>query len=103
MAGGTTFHFVTDGIEAALERARAAAGDRDIRLGGGASTVQQYLRAGCRRTARGRRPVLLGGGERLFEGLGNALDGWGCVEFAPSESVTHVVLRRIPASPRAGL
>ena len=104
MAGGTTFHFVTDGIEAALERARAAAGDRDIRLGGGASTVQQYLRAGLLDEMHlVVVPVLLGGGERLFEGLGDALDGWACVEFAPSESVTHVVLRRTPASPPAAL
>ena len=104
MAGGTTFHFVTDGIEAALERARAAAGDRDIRLGGGASVVQQYLRAGLLDELHVVVvPVLLGGGERLFDGLGDALDGWGCVEFAPSESVTHVVLRRTPASPRARL
>jgi dihydrofolate reductase len=67
MAGGTTFHFVTDGPGDALERARAAADGADVRLGGG---------------------------ERLFQGLGNALDGWKCVEFAPSASVTHVRLRR---------
>ena len=104
VAGGTTFHFVTDGIEAALERARASAGDRDIRLGGGASTVQQYLRAGLLDEMHlVVVPVLLGGGERLFEGLGNAMDGWACVEFTPSESVTHVVLRRTPASPPARL
>jgi dihydrofolate reductase len=95
MAGGTTFHFVTDGIEAALERARDAAGGLHVRLGGGVSTVQQYLRAGLLDELHVVVvPVLLGGGERLFEGLGTALDGWACVEFVPSRSVTHVRLRR---------
>jgi len=95
MAGGTTFHVVTDGIEAALDRARAAAGDRHVRLGGGASTVQQYLRAGLLDELHlAVVPVLLGDGERLFEGLGSAVDDWTCVEFAPSRSVSHVRLRR---------
>jgi dihydrofolate reductase len=96
MAGGTTFHFVTDGIEAALERAREAAGDQHVRLGGGVSTVQEYLRAGLVDELHlALVPVLLGGGERLFEGLGDALHDWGCVEFAPSATVTHVRLRRL--------
>ncbi|CAA9279537.1 MAG: Dihydrofolate reductase homolog [uncultured Blastococcus sp.] len=95
MAGGTTFHFVTDGIEAALERASAAAGGRDVRLVGGVATVQQYLRAGLLDELHlALVPVLLGSGERLFEGLGDALDGWVRVEFAPSRSVSHVRLRR---------
>jgi dihydrofolate reductase len=95
MAGGTTFHFVTDGIEAALDRARAAAGDAHVRLGGGVSTVRQYLRAGLLDQLHVTVvPVLLGSGERLFGDLGTALDDWECVEFAPSASVTHVVLRR---------
>jgi dihydrofolate reductase len=95
MAGGTTFHFVTDGIEAALDRARAAAGDRHVRLGGGAATVQQYLRAGLLDEIHlAVVPVLLGGGERLFDGLDDALENWACVEFAPSASVAHVRLRR---------
>jgi dihydrofolate reductase len=94
MAGGTTFHFVTDGIEAALERARASAGGRDVRLGGGASTVQQYLRAGLLDELHlAVVPVLLGSGERLFEDLGSAIAGWTCVEFTPSASVAHVRLR----------
>jgi dihydrofolate reductase len=98
MAGGTTFHFVTDGIEAALERARDAAGPLHVRLGGGAATVQEYLRAGLVDELHVVVvPVLLGSGERLFEGLGEALDGWACVEFAPSRSVSHVRLRREPA------
>jgi dihydrofolate reductase len=95
MAGGTMFHFVTDGIEAALDRARAAAGDRHVRLGGGAATVQQYLRAGLLDEIHlAVVPVLLGGGERLFDGLDDALENWACVEFAPSASVAHVRLRR---------
>jgi dihydrofolate reductase len=95
MAGGTTFHFVTDGIEAALERARDAAGTAHVRLGGGAATVRQYLRAGLVDELHlVVVPVLLGGGERLFEDLGAALDGWRCVEFTPSKAVAHVRLRR---------
>jgi dihydrofolate reductase len=67
MAGGTTFHFVTDGIEAALDRAREAAGDQDVRLGGGAAAVQQYLAAGLiDQMDLAVTPVLLGGGARLF-------------------------------------
>jgi dihydrofolate reductase len=95
MAGGTTFHFVTDGIEAALDRARAAAGDRHVRLGGGASTVQQYLRAELLDELHvAVVPLLLGDGERLFQDLGTAVENWTCVEFAPSAAVAHVRLRR---------
>jgi dihydrofolate reductase len=95
MAGGTTFHFVTDGIEAALDRARAAAGDRHVRLGGGAATVQQYVRAGLLDELHvAVVPVLLGDGERLFQDLGTAVEGWTCVEFVPSAAVAHVRLRR---------
>ncbi len=95
MAGGTTFHFVTDGIGAALDRARVAAGDRHVRLGGGASTVRQYLRAGLVDDLHvAVVPVLLGGGERLFGDLGSALDAYRCVESAPSAAVAHVRLRR---------
>jgi dihydrofolate reductase len=95
MAGGTTFHFVTDGAEAALDRARAAAGGRHVRLGGGVATVHEYMRAGLLDELHvAVVPVLLGGGERLFEGLGDVVGDWTCVEFAPSASVTHVRLRR---------
>ena len=72
MEGGTTFHFVTDGIEAALEQATAAAGGDDIRLGGGVATIQQYLRAGLVDDLHvAIVPILLGGGERLFDHLGD--------------------------------
>jgi dihydrofolate reductase len=95
MAGGTTFHFVTDGIEAALDRAAAAARGAAIRLGGGIDTVRQYLRAGLLDELHVVQvPVLLGSGERLFDDLDGALDGWRCVEFAPPSSVAHVRLRR---------
>ncbi len=95
MAGGTTFHFVTEGIEAALRRARAAAGGGAVRLGGGVSTIRQYLRAGLVDELHlVVVPVLLGTGERLFDSLDGALDGWECVEFTPSASVAHVRLRR---------
>jgi dihydrofolate reductase len=98
MAGGTTFHFVTDGIEAALDRAREAAGPLHVRLGGGPATVREYLRAGLLDEMHlVVVPVLLGSGERLFEGLGDAVDGWACVEYTPSRSVSHVRLRRGPA------
>jgi dihydrofolate reductase len=94
MAGGTTFHFVTDGIEAALERAQAAAGERHIVLGGGVSTVQQYLRAGLLDELHVVvAPVLLGGGERLFDGLAEALAGWTAVEVAATPGAAHVRLR----------
>jgi len=94
MDGGTTFHFVTDGIEAALERATAAARGADVRLGGGVSTIHQYLAAGLLDEIHvAVVPVLLRNGERLFDG-GPELAEWRCVEFAPSRSVAHVRLRR---------
>jgi dihydrofolate reductase len=91
MAGGTTFHFVTDGIQPALEQAFAAAGGRDVRLGGGAATVRQYLRAGLVDELHvAVVPVLLGGGERLFEeGAGADLT---CAQFVASPSVAHARL-----------
>ena len=96
MAGGTTFHFVTEGPEAALRRARTAAGGADVRLGGGVATVREYLRSGLVDELHlAVVPVLLGSGERLFGSLGSALDSWRCVEFAPSAAVTHVRMRRL--------
>ena len=98
MEGGTTFFFVTDGIEAALEQARAAAGDLDIRLGGGAATVRQYLRAGLIDDLHvAIPPVLLGAGERLFDDdLGDAVDRYECVEMTAGEHATHVRLTPRP-------
>ena len=93
MEGGTTFHFVTDGIESALQQAFAAADGKDVRLGGGASLVRQYLRAGLvdelHLVVTDR---LLGSGERLFEGTDNIARDYECVETIASDKVTHVRL-----------
>jgi dihydrofolate reductase len=94
MQGGTIFHFVTDGIETALERALDAANGQDVRLGGGASTIQQYLRAQLIDEMHvAVVPVLLGGGERLFDHV-DAAEAYECVEFVSSPSVGHVRLAR---------
>lgn len=97
MQGGTTFHFVDDGIEATLERALDAAGGNDVRIGGGAATVQQYLRAGLIDDLHlVIVPILLGGGERLFDHLDGAVDRYECVEMVGSPAVTHIRLSRAP-------
>lgn len=93
MQGGTTFHFVTDGIEAALERAAAAAAGADVRLGGGASTVAQYLRAGLvDELGLAVVPVLLGAGERLFDGV--EAHRYTCTGFENAGAVLHVTFSR---------
>jgi len=95
MEGGTTFHFVTDGIHAALERARDAAGARDVKIGGGVSTVRQYLQAGLIDELHvALSPVLLGRGEAMFEGLDLPALGYRVMESAPTDLATHVVLGR---------
>jgi dihydrofolate reductase len=95
MDGGTVFHFVTDGIEAALERAYEAANGQDVRLAGGASTIQQYLRAGLIDEMHlAYSPLLLGSGERLFEGLDNAPSGYEIAEFVSTPAALHVRLVR---------
>lgn len=96
MDGGTTFHFVTDGIHAALEQARAAAGEADVCIGGGAQTVQQYLRARLIDELHlVIAPVLLGAGERLFTAeLAGPLGDYEVTEMVSSPAVTHVRLRR---------
>jgi dihydrofolate reductase len=89
MQGGTTFHFVTNGIESALEQARRAAGAQDIALAGGATICQQYLNAGLvDEMLIHQVPILLGGGERLFEGVGD-LHGLELVETVAARNVTH--------------
>ena len=95
MEGDTTFHFVTGGVREALDRAREAAGGRDVRIGGGANTIRQYLREGLIDELHvAIAPVVLGAGERLFEGVDLRAAGYECVEFTASEKAAHVVLRR---------
>jgi dihydrofolate reductase len=95
MQGGTTFHFVTGGIEAALEQARAAAGDKDVTIGGGAATAQQYLRAGLvDELAIHVAPMFLGAGEKLFDDLAGGPAGYECVDLASSPAVAHFTFIR---------
>jgi len=95
MAGGTTFHFVTDGIHAALERATAAAGGKDVRLGGGAETIRQYLSAGLLDEMHlAIAPVLLGSGEHLLNGVNLVELGYRCTEHVTTPGATHLVLTR---------
>jgi dihydrofolate reductase len=95
MQGGTTFHFVTDGIEAALERALEAADGRDVAIGGGAETARQYLRAGLvDEMAIHVAPQFLGAGERLFDDLGGQPAGYVCTELVSSPFVAHYRFER---------
>lgn len=95
MDGGTTFYFVTDGIESALAQARAAAGDLDVKIGGGVSTVRQYLMAGeIDELHLVVSPVFLGRGEALFKGIDLPKLGYRVEEAVASERATHLVLRR---------
>jgi dihydrofolate reductase len=95
MEGGTVFHFVTDGIEAALAKAKAAAGDLDVKIGGGVSTVRQYLIAGAIDELHlAVSPVLLGRGESLFAGIDLPGLGFRVAQAVPTELATHVVLTR---------
>src|SRR5579863_5384030 len=93
MKGGTVFHFVSDGIQSALERAREAAAGRDVRLGGGVATIQQYLRARLVDEIHiAITPTLLGSGEHLFGGIDLAALGYKCIEQVTSPNVMHVVI-----------
>jgi len=95
MQGGTTFHFVTGGIHEALALARDAAGGRDVRVGGGVATVREYLKAGLLDELHlAVRPVLLGQGEALFEGLDLPALGYSCERQVAGERATHMFLRR---------
>ena len=92
--GGTAFNFVTDGIEAALEQARAAAGDKDVAVAGGASVVQQYFKAGLLDELQIHVvPLLLGGGVRLFDQLGSEQVELECTRVIQSSAVTHLKYR----------
>jgi dihydrofolate reductase len=95
MEGGTTFHFVTDGIHAALKRATEAAAGKDIRVGGGVSTIRQYLQAGLIDEMHlAISPVLLGNGEHLFTGIDLPKLGFRCSEHVPTPKATHIVLTK---------
>ena len=95
MKGGTEFRFVTEGIHAALEQAKAAAGGRDVRLGGGVATVRQYLQAGLIDEMHlAVRPVLLGRGEHLMAGIDLRALGYECAESVAGERAMHVFIRR---------
>ncbi|HSE13607.1 MAG TPA: dihydrofolate reductase family protein [Rudaea sp.] len=95
MKGGTTFHFVTNGIHAALEQAKAAANGRDVRLGGGVATIREYLQAGLVDELHlAMRPVLLGAGENLWRDLDMRALGYECAKHVEGERAVHVFLRR---------
>jgi len=95
MSGGTEFRFVTDGIHSALEQAKAAAGGRDVRVGGGVATIRQYLAAGLIDDLHlAVSPVLMGSGEALFQGLDLFALGYVCEKAVPGERATHVFLRK---------
>jgi dihydrofolate reductase len=95
MQGGTIFHFVTAGIDEALRLAKEAAGDRDVKIGGGVSTVRQYLQAGLIDAMHvALAPVVLGNGEPLFAGLNLSEIGFSVTEHKATERATHIVLER---------
>ena len=95
MKGGTTFHFVTGGIREALDRAREAARGKDVRVGGGVSTVREYLRAGLIDELHlAMRPVLLGHGEHLWNGIDANSLGYDCTKTVAGERATHMFLRK---------
>ncbi|SRR5579863_473368 len=95
MKGGTTFHFVTEGIQVALDRAREAAKGKDVRLGGGVATIQEYMRAGLIDEMHlAISPVVMGSGEELFAGVDAVKLGFRCTEHAAGEGAMHVVLTK---------
>ncbi|HET6633085.1 MAG TPA: dihydrofolate reductase family protein [Rhodanobacteraceae bacterium] len=95
MDGGTTFHFVTDGVRSALDRARDAANGQDVRIGGGVDTIRQFLRERLIDELHlAIAPILLGSGESLFAGMDMVSLGYRCVEHAASENAMHVVLKK---------
>ena len=95
MKGGTEFRFVTDGIHSALRQAKQAAGERDVRIGGGVATIRQFLQAGLIDELHlALRPVLMGSGEELWHGLDLRALGYECAEFIQGERAAHVILRR---------
>ena len=95
MKGGTTFNFITDGIHSALEQAKAAAGDKDIRVGGGPATIRQYLNARLIDELHlVMRPMFMGRGEKIFDGVDMRELGYVCEKTIPGERCTHLLIRR---------
>jgi len=95
MLGGTTFHFVSEGIDVALQKARAAAGAKDIKIGGGVETVRQYVQAGhVDEIHLAVAPVAIGQGEPLFSGIDLRALGYRTVEHVPTARATHIVLAK---------
>jgi dihydrofolate reductase len=95
MQGGTTFHFVADGIDSALKQARAAAGPKDIKIAGGVATVRQYIQAGhVDEIHLAMAPVAIGRGEALFPGIDLRALGYRTVEHVPTARATHIVLAK---------
>ena len=95
MLGGTTFHFISEGIEVALQKAREAAGPKDVKIGGGAATVRQYVEAGqVDEIHLALAPIVLGQGEPLFSGLDFRALGYRTIEHVASERATHIVLAK---------
>ncbi len=95
MEGGTTFHFVTEGIETALERAKAAASGKNVAIGGGVSTVRQYLQAGLIDEVHfAIAPRILGRGEAMFSGIDLPALGYRIIEHAATDAATHIVLAK---------
>jgi dihydrofolate reductase len=95
MKGGTTFHFVTEGIHSALQRAKVAAKEKDVRIGGGVATIQQYLRAKLIDELHlAIAPILMGSGENLFAGIDLPALGYACTQHVSAEHAMHVVLQK---------
>ena len=95
MEGGTTFHFVVDGIHAALQRATSAAKGKDVRLGGGVSAIRQYLQAGLIDEMHvAISPVMLGQGEHLLDGIDTLTLGYDCTQYVTTPHATHFVLTK---------
>lgn len=95
MEGGTEFHFVTGGIHEALDRAKAVAGGKDVRIGGGPDTIRQYLHAGLIDEMHlAIAPILLGAGEHLLDGINMPALGYRCIQHAASEQATHIIVAR---------
>lgn len=95
MEGGTTFHFVTDGHESALKQAKAAAKEKDVRIGGGVATIRQYVEDGLVDELQlSLSPVLLGEGENLFAGINFAKLGYATAKIIAGENATHVVIKK---------